>query len=313
MIAQIFFNFNRQCALRTLPHYGMIRNEVIPMYCSNCGTLCGEDHSFCYHCGSALGAQEPEAAAVPETEADFPAEPETEAVAVPENETASEAETESAPDEDLPAAEEDIFTPEPPAPAKKGRLWPPIVIMALIFAIGTAVFFLTGGGSEPETLRDPSTPWFRVVDGTLYFDEDAYIGGSVLVVPEVIGTQTVTAVGAGCFEDCDTLVSVILPETVTQIGARAFYDCDALRGIELPSQVRLVDSEAFVNCNALESVVIPAQTSRIASGAFDGCGMLFYIFYDGSISNWFDLYPDYITPFTYVSTEEGIFRHIVKA
>lgn len=189
-------------------------------------------------------------------------------------------------------------------PEKKGRHWVPILIMVLIFAFGTGLFFAL---PEASSGSNNGTPWFQMEDGVLYFNERQYSGGSELQIPESIGGVTVTAIGDNCFEDCTGLTSVILPSSLRAIGENAFRGCTALRGIEIPEGVKLIGKGAFSDCTALESVNIEGNIRSIGQGAFSGCEKLIYIFFVGDFRDWNALYPEFITPFTAVFCKDGSF------
>ena len=162
------------------------------------------------------------------------------------------------------------------AKPKKGSLWPPLIFMVLMVAVGIAVFLL-----YPEERAVSETPWFTVEDGSLRFDAALY-GGS----PELTVLEGVTALADGCFSDCDTLTTVLLPDSLTAIGDRAFAQCDQLRGVKLPENVTVIGADAFLDCAALEALTVPATVTSIGSGAFDGCGALRHIFFEGTKQQW---------------------------
>ena len=43
--------------------------------------------------------------------------------------------------------------------------------------------------------------------------------------------DSVTSIGGGAFEDCDSLTSVTILDGVTRIGNNAFYNCDSLTSV----------------------------------------------------------------------------------
>ena len=60
-------------------------------------------------------------------------------------------------------------------------------------------------------------------------------------------------VGAGSFEGCTTLTSIIIPEGKTTIGLDAFKGCTALKSVYIPNSVTDIWA-AFKNCTVLESI-----------------------------------------------------------
>lgn len=127
---------------------------------------------------------------------------------------------------------------------------------------------------------------------TEYTGSDANIS-----IPSTVGSDTVTAIGAGAFSGNKSIKSVSVPSTVTQIGQEAFADCSSLSSVSLPSSLELIgigafygcssltsisvpngtktiSDEAFAQCSSLTSVTIPSSVTSIADDAFDGCGSL---------------------------------------
>ncbi|MBQ3215279.1 MAG: leucine-rich repeat protein [Oscillospiraceae bacterium] len=182
----------------------------------------------------------------------------------------------------------------PPKP-KKGKLWPPLVFLAVMFTIGCVVFALT---YAPKDNAPSATPWFSVEDGVLFFDYSLYTGDGNLVVPETVNGEKVTALSDGCFSDCDTLTSVTLPDSLITIGDKAFSDCNKLRGVKLTENVTSIGAKAFYSCAALEAVYVPASVQTIGNDAFGRCTALRNVFFVGDIAGWNALYPQKINPNT---------------
>ena len=191
---------------------------------------------------------------------------------------------------------------------KKGRHWVPILLMLLVFAFGTTLFFVLPGHSTGNNrVADGGTPWFSMDGGILSFNEAYYNGNGELQVPDTIGGVTVTALADGCFENCTSLTSVKLPDSLQAIGENAFKGCTSLRGIEVPESVILISEGAFSGCSALEAVCIYDGIRSIGTGAFNGCAKLFYIYYSGYFQDWNKLYGEYINPYSTVIAQDGTF------
>ncbi len=97
---------------------------------------------------------------------------------------------------------------------------------------------------------------------------------SSVSIPSSIGSQTVTAIGAGTFSGNEDIKSVSLPSTVTQIGQEAFSDCTSLSSVTLPSSLKQIGIGAFYGCSSLSSVSIPGGTTTIGDEAFAYCTSL---------------------------------------
>lgn len=192
------------------------------------------------------------------------------------------------------------------APIAKGRHWVPVMIMVLLFSIGTGLFFLLPEQYD-STMVDNSTPWFSVKDGILYFDESKYSGSEELVIPESINGVSITAISDGCFQNCTDFSAVYLPVSLNAIGESAFQGCTTLRGISIPKSVTFIGRRAFYGCIALEAVELSDQMKRIGDNAFANCIRLKYIFYSGTFSSWAELYSENIGPDTAISCKDGIF------
>lgn len=248
------------------------------MYCPNCGVPGRENARFCHECGAEL----------------IPPQPPVFREPIPQQPVSQEAALQP-------------FVPQEPeapaAPEKKGSHWVPILILAVLSLLGLLVFFATAG----KTGTSSATPWFTVVDGTLYFDESRYTGPEELTVPETVGSQTVTALADSCFSGCGGITTVILPDTVTEIGSAAFSGCTALRGIYLPDGVTEIGIFAFNGCTALEAVRVPGSVEEIGMGALFGCDALRYILFDGNHADWEALGCESGNSIALVYCDDGVF------
>ena len=150
---------------------------------------------------------------------------------------------------------------------------------------------------------------FAIEDGAGYFLADRWDGSPILTIPDTVDGQSVTAIGPGCFRDCEALTTIILPDAVTEICSEAFAGCSGLRGLYLPLGTTSIGADAFAGCISLEAICIPAQVDSIAPGCFDDCASLMYIIYEGSFEHWEALYDDYINPFTTAICIEGSYYH----
>ena len=85
---------------------------------------------------------------------------------------------------------------------------------------------------------------------------------------------TEARIGAGAFEKCTNLRSIVIPQSVTTIAEFAFYKCTGPTGdFTIPSSVTTIGSNAFQNFSKITNLTIET-TGDIAVGAlaFTGCG-----------------------------------------
>ena len=187
---------------------------------------------------------------------------------------------------------------------KKGSHWVPVLVMAILCALGIGLFF---GLPYRNAAPAEGASCFSVRNGVLYFDDSLYSGNSDLMVPATVDGQKVTALSDRCFENCTELTSVVLPNTLEEIGVSAFRGCTALRGIEIPDSVSRIGSEAFYGCTALEAVCLTDSVTHMGPGAFRECNKLYYIMFIGKHEDWVELYDEFITPYTGVFCDDGSF------
>lgn len=278
------------------------------MICPICAAQCGENHLFCHQCGSRLpesvdaapAADIPEEVLVPEADP-VPAEQEPQAPPAPETPTVIQ---EYVPEPTAPA-------PEPTPTPKKGKLWPPLVILAAMICVGTLLFFLIPGTaadpSDPTLSTSPASVWFTVENGVLSFNAEEYDGPAELEIPSTVDGQTVTAIADYAFSGEDGITTVILPESVTKIGDYAFSSCKGLRGIYIPSTVTSIGVYAFADCDALEAIYLPGTLETMGHGSLDSCDGLHYILFDGTYAQWNRLYSGYFISNVELHTIDGTY------
>lgn len=226
------------------------------MFCTQCGEKVSDSSHFCSHCGHQVCAPSP--SAVSEE--------------VPSAEQYADINIETTPEAAVSTSTE-----------KKGRLWPPVLILVILFGVGLFLFLCL---RPSVAVTDLAMPWFAVADGTLYFNEQLYVGGSELEVPAVVAGEQVTAISDECFKNCHRFIAIILPDGIEQIGSRAFAGCTSLRGLLIPETVTTLGSELFSSCGKLEAVCIPYTVVTAGADLFYGCEKLHHIFYPGPIESW---------------------------
>lgn len=277
------------------------------MFCPYCGNSCAEAHKFCFRCGKALPDLIPPIPVSTEQSDPAPVEEELSPTVVTQDIAEAQPDASEAPvpescepEQEAADTPQEAVTASPPQP-KKGRLWPPLLFLAIMVSVGLAVFLCNNGGTQGDK------SCFTVEDGTLYFDYSLYTGPDELTIPATVNGVTVTAISDGCFADCDRLTTVIIPESVTSIGANAFSGCNGLRGLYIPNGVTAVGAGALSGCTALEAVYFPSSTLAIGAKCLDNCPSLHFLFYEGTYNRWLELYNGNYPTGMELHTNDGVF------
>lgn len=99
------------------------------------------------------------------------------------------------------------------------------------------------------------------------------------------------------FENCESLIGIILPYGLLHMGDRVFYNCKNLVDVVLPDTVKTVGILEFENCTSLIDIFIPASIEnfkqkwfsedmgRWKKGTFAGSNFT-EIYYQGSDIQW---------------------------
>ena len=96
------------------------------------------------------------------------------------------------------------------------------------------------------------------------FDECASLVG--VIIPD-----SVTTIESHAFSDCDSLTNVTIPDSVTSIGGSAFYGCSNLASIIIPDSVTTIGDLAFCECRGLKNIKLSNNVTSIGSMVFDSC------------------------------------------
>ena len=100
----------------------------------------------------------------------------------------------------------------------------------------------------------------------------SYTGaGGVVVIPALVNTVPVVAIGDEAFSRNASITSVTIPNGVTSIGNEAFFYCTSITSVMIPSSVTSIGNAVFLSCESLTSVTIPNSVTRMGFGAFKGC------------------------------------------
>lgn len=79
---------------------------------------------------------------------------------------------------------------------------------------------------------------------------------------------------------CVNLKNIVIPDSVTSIGAGAFDQCEGLESVVLPSNLIAIEDETFVYCYNLKNIVIPNKVATIGNFAFWSCSRLTEVIFE---------------------------------
>jgi len=122
-----------------------------------------------------------------------------------------------------------------------------------------------------------------VVTGhTSELPNDVVIPSSIVVEGK---TYNVTSIGDNAFQNCKSLITMVIPDSVTSIGQYAFHLCSSLTSIVLPDNITSIENSTFKECSSLMSIEIPNSVISIGDGAFGNCSSLTSIVVPSSVTN----------------------------
>ena len=168
----------------------------------------------------------------------------------------------------------------------EASLW----ILAMVGVIGmVAIGGVMMVGEDSEAVN-PGEIGYQFTVGELIYEvtgegevEVADTVDEELVVAEIPSTVTygtitpesfnVTSIGEFAFQDCENLISIIIPDSVTSIGYYGFYHCMSLTSVIIPDGVKSIGGFAFSVCFDLSSITIP-NGIEIGYSAFNSCESL---------------------------------------
>ncbi len=147
-----------------------------------------------------------------------------------------------------------------------------VKLMAALFVCVTAVFHF--GACKPQRVS---------IDGIVYevaSGEACVVGyeGEITDahIVETCKGAPVVSIGERAFNNCNSLMSVIIPSSVTSIDDYAFAGCYNLTSLVIPEGVISIGDSAFWGCTGLMSVAIPDSLTLVGHSAFHECSRLSY-------------------------------------
>lgn len=95
-----------------------------------------------------------------------------------------------------------------------------------------------------------------------------------LVIPDTLGSASVTSIGAWAFFICESITSVSIPDSITSISDRAFNICPNLVNVSLGNGLISIGDSAFRDCEKLTNIILPESVQNIGSNVFRDCDSL---------------------------------------
>lgn len=90
--------------------------------------------------------------------------------------------------------------------------------------------------------------------------------------------ETLTAIPAAAFYQCNKLKSIRLGNNISSIGEYAFWGCSLLADIHLPDPLISIGGSAFSCCSNLTRITIPSGVSELGDGIFTSCDLLMTVY-----------------------------------
>lgn len=108
-------------------------------------------------------------------------------------------------------------------------------------------------------------------EGLKSIGKDAFQGTGLTTIKI---PSTVTSIGDGAFQSCQSLTTVELPNSITEIKNSTFFNCRLLQTIKIPEGVTTIGNMAFYSCTSLEMLQIPSTVETIGGNTFLNCNKL---------------------------------------
>ena len=91
---------------------------------------------------------------------------------------------------------------------------------------------------------------------------------------ENVNLTTAIKVPIGAFENCTSIVSLVLGDSVKEIGENAFSGCTSIANMTLSNGLEKIGESAFNSCSSLTEIIIPDSVTFIGFSSFRGCSSL---------------------------------------
>lgn len=145
-------------------------------------------------------------------------------------------------------------------------------------------FFLAGDKGLQSITVDVNNPSFCSKDGVLYNKDITKI---IAYPPQKRGVcmipESVTELGDGVFNSCNTLDNITLPAGLTRIGENAFWCCTGLTNIKIPHGVTEIAKGAFTECGNLSSISIPTSVTKMGEAVLGFDRAIYENYYTGDV------------------------------
>lgn len=96
--------------------------------------------------------------------------------------------------------------------------------------------------------------------------------------------NSVTDIGDGAFNDCQSLESVVLPNSLSKLSKLMFNYCHQLKAIDIPQSITIIDDGALYMCESLSEIIVPDGVESVEGRAFAGCKNLETITFGRSVN-----------------------------
>lgn len=93
-------------------------------------------------------------------------------------------------------------------------------------------------------------------------------------IQSVANLGSITYIGEGCFKQCQSLTSVVIPNTVTKIYSEAFQYSNNIASVNIPSACTEIQSSAFEDCWNLNITADLSNITSLGSTVFKQCRKL---------------------------------------